>query len=370
MTKEEYWFWLCNINGLYQPAIEKLMSVYADPEEIYKSSEEQILATGAVSPKQAHEIMISKNNYRSIYKLDKLKKDGIRFVYYGSEEYPETLAMIPDKPFSLYVKGKLPDPDFPSCGIIGARKCSGYGREMTMRFSQTLASCGIQIISGMALGIDTCASRGALEAGGRTFVILGSGIDVIYPPQNIELYYQIIMNNGGVISEYPQGTPPVGWQFPHRNRLISALSDKLLVMEARNQSGTLTTVSFALAQGKDVYALPGRITDPVSEGCNKLIADGAGVLLDPGQLAKELTGRIVHPGYAGNSSERAAKAGLSGPQEAVWKALDYTPKMTDQIAAECGMEISGVSRILAELELSGLCVQAGQDYYAIGSADR
>ena len=363
MTTEEYWFWLCNIKDIHQSSIARLLEKFETPEAVYKAPEEMLVRTGAADPKRAHEISLSKNSFRSMYRLEKLAREGIRFVYYGSDLYPECLANLPDKPYALYVKGSLPDPEYPCAGIIGARMCSGYGKEMALKYSQTLAAGGVQIISGMAAGIDSYASSGAMEAGGKTFVVLGSGLDVIYPAQNIELYYQIILNGGGIISEYPMGTAPVGWQFPHRNRLISAFSDKLLVIEARQRSGTLTTVSHALAQGKDIYALPGRVTDPLSEGCNRMIADGAGILLDPSLLLEEFYGTAA--ARKDLFSEKLAKqTQMAGKNTDVFLSLSFEPRTVEDLAAACKKTCKETQEALTELELAGLCTMAAPNYYA------
>jgi len=365
MTKVEYWFWLCNVKDLYQDSIARLLEVFHEPEEVYKASEDTILKSRAVDKTRARAIVNSKKDHRSLYRLDKLRADGIRFIYYGSEDYPESLLALPDKPFSLYVKGKLPDPDIPSAGIVGARNCSGYGKEMSLKFSQTLAARGVQIISGLAVGVDSYASKGALESGGKTFAILGSGLDVIYPQQNIELYYQIIMGGGGIISEYPPGTMPLGWHFPHRNRLISAFSDRLLVIEAKKHSGTLSTASHALEQGKDVYALPGRITDPMSEGCNQMIADGAGILLDPDAFLNSWYACLPSGQDAPKSETSVLFASLEA--RTVYQALDYVPKTLSQIAMECFMEEKDTEILLTEMELTGLAIQVSKDYYTKGT---
>ncbi len=365
MTKEEYWFWLCNVKDLYQDSIARLIEVFQDPEEVYKASEDTILKSRAVDKVKARAIVTSKKDHRSQYRLDKLKADKIRFIYYGSEEYPESLLALPDKPFSLYVKGKLPDPDIPSAGIVGARNCSGYGKEMTMKFSQALAARGVQIVSGLAVGVDSYASKGALESGGRTFAILGSGLDVIYPQQNIELYYQIIMGGGGIISEYPLGTTPIGWHFPHRNRLISAFSDKLLVIEAKRHSGTLSTASHALDQGKDVYALPGRITDPLSEGCNQMIADGAGILLDPETFLNSWYACMPDAQTPAKAQQTVLFASVEA--KCVYQALDYAPKTVERIAQECSMDEKETEKLLTEMELTGLAMQISKDYYTKGT---
>ncbi|MCF0230096.1 MAG: DNA-protecting protein DprA [Parasporobacterium sp.] len=364
MSHEEYWFWLCNIKHLYRDNINRLLGYFGAPEEIYRAKEEQLTASGTVDSKTAREIVTSRNAFRSAYKLDKLKNDGIRFIHYGGPDYPEAFAVLPDCPYSLYVKGNMPDPEYPSVGIVGSRQCSGYGKEMTLKYAQTLAANGVQIISGMAAGVDSFAARGAIEAGGRTFAVLGSGLDVIYPAQNIELYYQIILNGGGVISEYPMGTAPAGWQFPHRNRLISALSDKLIIIEAGKNSGTLSTASHALNQGKDVFALPGRVTDPLSEGCNKMIADGAGVLLSPEYFLDDLYGADRRTWSEVKPSGRSMPC-ENGLQSIVLKALSYEPATVDSIASAVKMHVTQVAEILTEMELSGLCIQVSKDCYAL-----
>ncbi len=288
MTRDEYWFWLCNIPGIYQETLQKLLSVCGAPEAIYQENADNLKACGLLTAKQAAAFAESKNTADALYLLETIRRDGIRFLHPESEEFPEKLKTIPDPPFCLYVKGNLPDPNLPSAGMVGARACSEYGKKMALSFAGSLAAAGVQIISGMAAGIDSMSARGALSVGGKTFAVLGSGIDVIYPVENFSLYYEIISSGGGIISEYPMGTQPIAWQFPLRNRLISGLSDRLLVMEAKERSGTLITVRYALEQGRDVYALPGRLTDKASFGCNRMIADGAGILISPEYLLEEI----------------------------------------------------------------------------------
>ncbi|MBQ9030757.1 MAG: DNA-processing protein DprA [Parasporobacterium sp.] len=366
MTQEEYWFWLCNINDIYQDTIDRLIREFGGPEMVFRASADQLIRSGAVGPRRARLIADSKSSTRSLRKLEKLAGNGIRFIYYKGPDYPEKFALLEDRPYAFYVKGTMPDPKMPSVGIVGSRVCSGYGKEMTMKFSQCLASNGVQIISGMALGVDAIASRSAIEAGGKTFVVLGSGLDVIYPRQNIDLYYQILLNQGGIISEFPMGDPPLPWHFPHRNRLISALSDQLLVIEARRSSGSLSTASCALNQGKDVYALPGRITDPMSEGCNRLIADGAGVLLDPQMLLEECFRGRGRTDFEQKDWD-AAGPELTGDQKGVYEALDYQPKMLDRIAAESALSCERTAKVLTELELLGVCSEISKDYYRKGT---
>ncbi len=215
------------------------------------------------------------------------KKKGFRFVPITSEEYPEKLRHISNPPFALYVRGELPPQNKPAVAIIGARACSEYGKSMARHFGKQLGALGIPVISGMARGIDGIAQQGALDGGGTTYGVLGCGVDVCYPPENVSLYHNIIIC-GGIISEYPPGTEAQSALFPQRNRIISGLSDVLLVIEARKRSGTYITVTQALEQGKEVYAVPGRVTDSLSEGCNYLLTQGAGVAINPEVIIREM----------------------------------------------------------------------------------
>ncbi len=288
MNTEEYWFWLCNIEDIYQSDIKLLLNYFGSAENVFSGDVFEMVRKGMISEEKGNAVKRSRETLECFNVFEKMQKSEIDFIFYGSPSYPKKFYFIENPPYSLYVKGRLPSENFPSVGMVGARKCSAYGSEKAIMFASSLAAEDIQIISGMAAGIDSCSAMGAIGAGGRTFAVLGCGVDVIYPKENIDLYYRIIMTGGGIISEYPLGTRPFAWQFPHRNRLISGFSDKLLVIEAKKQSGTLITAGYAAEQGKDVYAMPGRPDDILSEGCNRLISDGAGVLLNAEDIIKEV----------------------------------------------------------------------------------
>ena len=205
-----------------------------------------------------------------------MEKHGIWMVCADEEGYPDKVRCLEDAPYALFVRGELPDANRKCVSVIGARKCSDYGRRTAEYFGRELAKAGVSVISGMARGIDGMAQEACIDAGEKSYALLGSGVDVIYPPSNKGLYHKLI-EKGGVISEYPPGRESLPFHFPMRNRLISAFCDILLVVEAREKSGTFITVNYALEQGKDVYAVPGRIEDELSRGCNRLITQGAGV---------------------------------------------------------------------------------------------
>lgn len=211
---------------------------------------------------------------------------GIVFYPFYHPEYPKRLLDIPDRPFGVYVKGKIRD-DGPRVAVVGARDCSPYGSYVAETFARGLAEMGLLVVSGMARGIDGIAQKAALDANGSTCAVLGCGVDICYPASN-EALYREICSNGAVLSEYPPGTKPQPSLFPPRNRIISGLADAVLVVEARRKSGTSITVDMALEQGKEVFVIPGRITDRLSDGCNNLLLQGATIALSPAQVAEEI----------------------------------------------------------------------------------
>jgi len=387
MEREMYWYWLCNQDGIFPGMIEKLLGLY-DIEDLFKKNADEIM--GKIdeafpkldkSNKGALVSLLGHRNEGIIMKaFEKMEKAGIRFLCCESKDYPQKFKDIKEFPYSIYVKGNLPREDAVSVGMVGARACSEYGKAMSKKFASTLASNGVQIISGMALGIDAICSSSAIKAKGKTFVVLGCGVDVIYPMENIGLYDSILKNGGGIISEFPLGTPPLPWQFPHRNRLISALSDCLLIMEARRRSGTLTTVSHALDQGKDIFALPGRATDSLSESCNKLISEGAGILTTPDDLMEYIyqtyggseRGTAINVAAYGEGifQNRMIDGRISGEligygeeEQIVFQALNFSPKSPEQIAEETGKDCVFVVKTLMEFEINGLALQSGVGNY-------
>ena len=254
-------------------------------KELFQIPKERVKAL--LLPKQAEALL----DFRSQTDLEKayeeLRCSDVKMVTFFDREYPSRLKKIQDPPLILYYIGRLPEEDRVSLAIIGARECSDYGSSMAAAFARGAAFSGVNVISGMARGIDGIAQENALYEGGATFAVLGCGADICYPKSNLELYEKI-PEKGGICSPYPPGTQPVKNLFPYRNKIVAGLSDAVLVIEARQKSGTLITVDMALEQGKDVYAVPGRLVDRLSDGCNYLIRQGAGIALTPEDLMAEL----------------------------------------------------------------------------------
>jgi len=233
---------------------------------------------------------------------------------------------------------------------------------MTLRFVERLAESGIQIISGMALGIDGMAHRAALNVGGKTFAVLGGGADVCYPAAHKGLYKDLI-KRGGILSEQPPGTPPVAWHFPARNRLISGLADVVLVMEAKEKSGSLITADMALEQGRDIYALPGMVTEPLSCGCNRLIRQGAGILLNEEDLLEELVIKGLLKKKIAIISDTKNKIKLETKENLVYSKLGLYPRGLDDLQRETGLTPQEVMGICVSLQLKGCIQERSKNYY-------
>lgn len=248
-------------------------------------------------------------------------KEGVYCYEQCDPRYPRRLAAYGGMPAKIFVKGGLPGEQVPTVAVVGARMCTQYGRRQAFAFSKALAQQGVQIISGMARGIDGCAHAGALAGGGQTFAVLGCGVDICYPRENRKIYDRI-KGQGGILSEFPLGTEPLAWHFPMRNRIISALADVVLVIEAKQKSGSLITADFALEQGKSVFALPGRVGDGLSSGCNRLIAQGAGIACSVNSILEELElKRIFDP-----PTDKKSRIGLASVKDLVYSCVDLNPK--------------------------------------------
>lgn len=347
MENKIYAYWLCSTPGVGNRTIEKLQELLGSAEQIYCASEKewaQILKTTQLEEMKKHKL-----EWDLQKEYDKMTDRGIRFILKEDAEYPKRLLHIPDAPFGIFVKGNLPAEDKMSVAIIGARDCSEYGSYVARELGKCLGQNDVQVISGMARGIDGISQAAALDAGGTSIAVLGSGADVCYPAQNRPLYDRI-QKQGGILSIYPPGTSPRSQNFPPRNRIVSGLADVVVVIEARQKSGTLITVDMALEQGKEVYVVPGRITDRLSDGCNRLLRQGAGVMLSPEELLTEIRELWGKQSVTLNSSEQKKtapkasvtqtpdkkapdnKATILPPElQSVYAALDFYPQSMEQI---------------------------------------
>lgn len=291
MTEEEkaYMHWLYQAVGMGNRGLLKSLEMIGTPREIYQMAVAGSLTekiTKHYKNKIAH-VIESTSDYDVRGEYECMRERGIRMVTASEADFPKRLKDISDPPYVLYYVGRMPSINQKAVAVIGARDCTEYGRYMAGQFGTGLAQAGVQVISGMARGIDGIGQQAALRAGGYSLGVLGCGVDICYPRENRELY-EALIQQGGICSEYPPGIGPRAILFPPRNRIISGMADAVLVIEAKEKSGTLITVDMALEQGREVYALPGRGTDPLSRGCNRLIRQGAGLVSTPDELLEEL----------------------------------------------------------------------------------
>ena len=288
--QKKYEYWLYRTNPLRRNRMIRMTERGISPKNLYEMKEEElkklwrsICQNGqeSVTERDIALILESRRTFDLQGEYAKLQEKGITFVSILHEDYAYKLRNIPDPPFAYFKRtdNTKNRPEQPTIAIIGARNCSGYGKEIAKRLGMCCADLEMTVVSGLAAGIDSIAQEAANQAGGFVQAVLGSGVDICYPAQNRSLY-DAVLKNGEILSEYLPGTAPMACNFPPRNRIISGLSDALIVVEARQKSGTSITVNMALEQGKDVYAIPGRITDPLSLGCNHMISQGAGIITD------------------------------------------------------------------------------------------
>lgn len=368
MTERERAFqhWLYQAAGIGSRKFLRALAAFGTAEEIYGQLLSGELAERVSSryEKKIREMAQFSRGYDVAEEYGRLRERGIRLVTEREAEFPRRLMEIPDPPWALYYAGSLPAEKMRAVALIGARDCTAYGRFMAKRFGEALAKAGVQVISGLARGIDGIAQRSALAAGGYSLGILGCGVDVCYPEENRELYDALLLS-GGVCSEYPPGTPPKAPFFPPRNRLISGFADGVLVVEAKEKSGTLITVDMALEQGKEVCALPGRATDPLSGGCNRLIRQGAGLVSTPEELMEAFFG----DGGACKESVQTEMVFLEGLQGALWELLDFDPLPAEELRRryleKYGEEIALPKLLQALLALcaSGYAERIGSGYF-------
>lgn len=274
-----------------------------------------------------------------------------RLIKTTDPEYPEKFKNLPMMPSSFYLKGRLPDHSKKAVAIVGARKCSTYGQQTAEYFASALAGNGIQIISGLALGTDSYAHKGCMKAGGSTFAVMGCGIERIYPKSNTRLYRQIIETGGGIISEFDPSAPPLPYHFPIRNRLISALSDAVIIIEAEARSGSLITASYALEQGVPVYAVPGRINDRLSSGTNELIKQGAFPAVCAKQIAEDMGIRLKKEKE--EKTPPSEKNRYSAEEQKLLDILSSDTLSVDDLCRISKTDTAYLAWLLLKLELEG-----------------
>ncbi len=380
MNREKKWFFLSQLIRTGREKIETMLAYTGGINELWEYPADSLYDTGAeLTLDQISEYQELHDEEKINLLFEKMEGAGIRYYSREHEQFPKRLLEIADPPLGIFVKGRLPEENRPAVAIIGSRKCSVYGKEMSFFFGRELAKAGVTIVSGMALGVDGYAMRGSLAGQGgnisanlrgrnepetgnqkwnavTTVGVLGGGVDLCYPRENIGLYDELSKGHC-ILSERPLGYYPHPYDFPIRNRLISALSDVVAVIEAAEYSGTSITVERAIEQNKEVFALPGRVGDRMSDGCNFLLKNGAQVLTAPEDILQVLGVKV------GKDTKNAPKASLNPEEKTVFELFQNEPLSMDDILEKSGFPLSVLPEILVRLEIKGLIRKADMAGY-------
>lgn len=337
-----------------------LLKRFPDLAALMRAGEKQLREIPLLSEKDIACILHHQKHPEQLRELKhKMQKEGIGYISREEKEYPERLKVLPDPPCGIFYKGSLPAGEKKQVAIVGARMCSSYGKKYAAEIAAALARAGVPVVSGMARGVDGIAQQAAIDAGGQTIGILAGGVDIIYPPEHRQLYEKIC-ENGGVISEYPPGLAPAKGMFPRRNRIISALADALIIIEAREKSGSLITGDFALEQGKDIFVLPGRLGDPLSVGCNAYIKQGAGIITSVEELLLDLD---LTPGENA-PKEMKNHFALEKEDSLVYSCLRLVPKTIEELLEETGLPLLAVIESVQRLTDLGFAEEMYKNQYS------
>jgi DNA processing protein len=339
---------LVSISKLTEPKLFHLLQHFKSPQAIKEADFASL--SSVVGADIARAIRNVNTQGAPTGQRELLEKLNIQVVPYYSDRYPPWLRMIDHFPPVLFVRGDIKPVDEVSLAVIGTRGATVYGKTIADTFAREFADVGVTVVSGMARGIDTAAHRGALKSNGRTIAVLGCGIDICYPPENKKLMEQII-EHGAVISEFPLGTPPLAQNFPKRNRIVSGLSKAIVAIEAKEKSGVMNTIRWALDQNKDVFAIPGNIFSKASQGTNLLIKDGAIPVTSASEVLESL-------GIQHTKTEREMQdVELDGSEKQLWEALGHEPVYLDLLSERLEQPTGSILNILLGLEMKGLVKQ-------------
>lgn len=357
MSDDKYLVALCSFTDFGPRRVTLLINYFKNAKRAWNVEKKDLLEVG-VKDNLADKFIKYRNSFNCDKYFSSLEQKGISYIVKGDKLYPKNLKELDDAPVVLYSLGKLSIFDENAVAIVGTRKMTYYGKEVTEKFSSELASLGITIISGLARGIDSVAHRSALNMGGRTIAVIASGLDNIYPPENIKLANDIVKSGGAILSEYPLGYPALPVNFPSRNRIVSGLSKAVVVIEGYKKSGTLLTASSAAQQGKTVFAVPGQITSPMSEAPHYLLQNGAKWAFCPKDILDELSLEVKV------DRDKVAKVlPDSRDEEKIIKLLEAEPLHLDELVRISGGNVSKISSTLMSMRLKGLVKEVGGGVY-------
>jgi DNA processing protein len=355
-NSRRYWIGFNKVNGVGPVRLQALLDAFGSIEAAWNAPAELLRQVG-LPAKVLEALLEARQSFDLEAELERLERSGYSAITMEDPAYPPQLREIDSPPLVLYAWGELLPQDRWAAAIVGTRRATPYGKAVARELAAGLAAAGLTVVSGLARGIDAVAHEAALEVGGRTLAVLGSGVDHIYPAEHRNLA-RAISQSGAVLSDYPLGTSPEGTNFPPRNRIISGLSLGVIVVEAGETSGALITADFALEQGRDVLAVPGRIYDRGSRGTNRLIQAGAQAVTSVEDVLEAFNLEAV-------ASEAPLKPALpeDETERLVLQALSSDPVHIDELRARCDLSIAQVTACLSMLELRGQARQVGGMHY-------
>jgi DNA processing protein len=353
-----YWVGFSKVAGIGPARLRLLLDYYGDIKIAWQANPGELRAIG-LDRRSVESLVRVRQQLDLAAELAKLEKWGVTVLTWDSPDYPPPLKTMADPPPVLYLRGQWLSQDEWAVAVVGTRQATAYGKECTRLLARGLAENGVTVVSGLAYGIDTEAHRAALGAGGRTLAVLGCGVDIIYPPENRKLGEEII-RNGAIISEYPLETGPESGNFPRRNRIISGLSLGVLVVEGAVQSGARITADYALAQGREVFAVPGSILRPGGAGPNHLIQNGAKLVTQVNDILEELNLTML----AQHTEARAIIAD-NAIEATVLHCLSAEPVHVDELGQATGLSAGELAGTLTMMELKGMVRQTGAMHYIL-----
>lgn len=345
---------LAAVKNVGPSRLRKLIQIFGTPADVFKAKLSELVRVSGVSENTAREIKANRHQEEAAQELQNIKKHNVEVVTIWDENFPPLLKNIYDPPVILYYCGTLEQNDRYAIGIVGARRPTAYGLTTAETLAKELASRGITIVSGLAVGIDSSAHRGTLQGGGRTIAVLGSGLDRLYPPESKPLARKIV-KQGAVVSEFPLGTKPEAGNFPRRNRIISGLSLGVVIIEAAQKSGALITAEFATEQGREVFVVPGNITSTKHVGSHQLIKQGAKLVQSVDDILEEITPHLLDIQTQKKSVPvQHPHIKFSKDEEKIMNTLSSEPVHIDKICLESGFPPQQTLAILLMLELNGV----------------
>lgn len=351
MTSREAYIALNMIDGIGPVKVRALVEAFGSPEGVFSAAHTDLVRVRGIGPELALSLITQREQVDPVAEEEKAAKLDARLVTFVDDDYPELLKQIHDPPLALYVQGTLEKKDKQAVAVVGTRRASHYGLSVADRLSYQLAKCGLVVVSGLARGIDSAAHQGALKGGGRTIAVLGSALDMLYPPENAELARKIA-GQGAVLSEYTLGREADRTTFPYRNRIISGMSMGSVVVEADTKSGAMMTADAALDQGRSVFAVPGRIDQPGSHGPHKLLRNGARLVEDIDDILQEFELLLpTDPLKKAAALDSLPRVQLSADEQAVIKALFEEPLDLDSLARRANLPMPLLTSMLLGLEM-------------------